>query len=178
MWRWAMSGGILCGADKLSRVAWLQSDSAVAEVLGVEAIASQSTLSRFFGVFSQKSCNVLGGLHRRAAESLPSLREGYTLDLDSWALLHEDGHQAGRGRGLHPAGTQAVSSAADRGVGRKQTDRQLLAAPGRQCVRQRGGGVFASDGARLARPHCASSWCGATRVLARPACKTWPRRWV
>lgn len=28
-------GGILCGADKLSRAAWLQSDPAVAEVLGV-----------------------------------------------------------------------------------------------------------------------------------------------
>ena len=36
-------GGILCGADKLSRVAWLQSDPAIPEVLGVEAIASQST---------------------------------------------------------------------------------------------------------------------------------------
>src|ERR1700730_4710844 len=41
-------GGILCGADKLSRVAWLQSDPAISEVLGVEAVASQSTLSRFF----------------------------------------------------------------------------------------------------------------------------------
>ncbi len=88
-------GGILCGADKLSRVAWLQSDAAVAAVLGVEAIASQSTLSRFFGVFTQKSCQVLGGLHAHAAYSLPSLRAGYTLDLDSWALLHEAGHQAG-----------------------------------------------------------------------------------
>jgi hypothetical protein len=52
-------GGILCGADKLFLVAWLQSDAAVAEVLGVEAIASQSTLSQFFGVFTQKSCGVL-----------------------------------------------------------------------------------------------------------------------
>jgi hypothetical protein len=34
-------------------------------------------------------------LHARAAKSLPTLREGYTLDLDSWALLPEDGHQAG-----------------------------------------------------------------------------------
>ena len=34
-------GGILCGADKLSRVAWLQSDPAVAEVLGIEAVASR-----------------------------------------------------------------------------------------------------------------------------------------
>ena len=88
-------GGILCGADKLSRVAWLQSDPALAEVLGIEAVPSQSTLSRFFEVFSQKTCQVLAGLHRHAVYSLPSLREGYTLDLDSWALLHEDGHQEG-----------------------------------------------------------------------------------
>jgi hypothetical protein len=88
-------GGILCGADKLSRVAWLQSDPAVAEVLGVEAVASQSTLSRFFSVFTQKSCQGLGGLHREAVYWLPSERAGYTLDLDSWALLHEDGHQEG-----------------------------------------------------------------------------------
>lgn len=88
-------GGILCGADKLSRVAWLQSDPALSEVLGVEAIASQSTLSRFFGAFGQPSCNRLNGLHRQALASLPSLKEGYTLDLDSWSLLHEDGHQQG-----------------------------------------------------------------------------------
>jgi Transposase DDE domain group 1 len=88
-------GGILCGADKLSRVAWLQSDPAVAEVLGVEAVASQSTLSRFFSVFTQPTCQGLSGLHREAVYRLPSERAGYTLDLDSWALLHEDGHQEG-----------------------------------------------------------------------------------
>jgi hypothetical protein len=88
-------GGILCGADKLSRVAWLQSDPAVAEVLGVEAIASQSTLSRFFGVFGPKTCQALSRLHQEAVYRLPSERAGYTLDLDSWALLHEDGHQEG-----------------------------------------------------------------------------------
>ena len=88
-------GGILCGADKLSRVAWLQSDPAVSEVLGVEGIASQSTLSRFFDVFRQSTCNTLNTLHRQAVYSLPSRKEGYTLDLDSWALLHEDGHQDG-----------------------------------------------------------------------------------
>src|SRR5208282_4780385 len=59
-------GGILCGADKLSRVAWLQSDAAVAEVLGVEGIASQPTFSRFFDVFGQQTCNVLNGLHQQA----------------------------------------------------------------------------------------------------------------
>ena len=88
-------GGILCGADKLSRVAWLQSDAAISEVLGVEAIASQSTFSRFFDVFGQKTCNVLNGLHQQAVYRLPSRQAGYTLDLDSWSLLHEDGHQQG-----------------------------------------------------------------------------------
>jgi len=88
-------GGILCGADKLSRVAWLQSDPALSQVLGVEAIASQSTLSRFFEVFGQKTCNALNDLHRQAVGSLPSLKDGYTLDLDSWSLLNEDGPQQG-----------------------------------------------------------------------------------
>lgn len=100
-------GGILCGADKLSRVAWLQSDPAIAQVLGIEAVASQSTLSRFFEAFSQESCNDLSKLYRQAVQGLPSLQSGYTLDLDSWALLHEDGHQEGVAvgytkRGLKP----------------------------------------------------------------------------
>ena len=88
-------GGILCGADKLSRIAWLQSDPALAEVLGVEAMVSQPTLSRFFAEFTQKTSSQMGQLHGWAMESLPSLKEGHTLDLDSWALLHEDGHQEG-----------------------------------------------------------------------------------
>jgi hypothetical protein len=111
-------GGILCGADKLSRVAWLQSDPAVAEVLGVEAVASQSTLSRFFGVFTQRTCQRLGHLHGQAIYSLPSQREGYTLDLDSWALLHEDGHQEGVAvgytrRGLKPCHRSLIAGLAE-----------------------------------------------------------------
>ncbi|WP_414662871.1 hypothetical protein [Horticoccus sp. 23ND18S-11] len=51
-------GGNLCGADKLARVAHLAHDPAVAEVLGIEAVPSQSTLLRFFAV-----CEELGGLH-------------------------------------------------------------------------------------------------------------------
>lgn len=73
-------GGILAGADKLTRVAWLQSDPAVAEVLGIEAVPSQSTLSRFFGVFSQRSCQGLAGSHARAVFALPTRHGGETLD--------------------------------------------------------------------------------------------------
>lgn len=111
-------GGILCGADKLSRVAWLQSDPAIAQVLGIEAVASQSTLSRFFEAFTQSSCNILAGLHRQALGALPSLKEGYTLDLDSWALLHEDGHQEGVAvgytqRGLKPCHRPLIAGLAE-----------------------------------------------------------------
>jgi len=110
-------GGILCGGDKLSRIAWLQSDPAIAEVLGIEAVASQSTLSRFFEAFSQRSCTDLGALHQHAMQALPSLKSGYTLDLDSWALLHEDGHQEGVAvgytkRGLKPCHRPLVAGLA------------------------------------------------------------------
>ena len=88
-------GGILAGADKLSRVAWLRSDRAIAEVLGIEAMPSQSTLSRFFGRFTAGANERVQGLYRWAFQHLPSRPEGYTLDMDSWALLHEDGHQEG-----------------------------------------------------------------------------------
>ena len=111
-------GGILCGADKLSRVAWLQSDPALAEVLGVESIVSQPTLSRFFAEFTPQSSSVLSGLHPWALGALPSLKEGYTLDLDSWALLHEDGHQQGVAtgytkRGLKPCHRPLIAALAE-----------------------------------------------------------------
>ena len=64
-------------------------------MLGIEAVASQPTLSRCFAAFKQPDCNRLNQLHRQAIYALPSLRPGYTLDLDSWALLHEDGPQDG-----------------------------------------------------------------------------------
>ena len=110
-------GGILCGADKLSRIGWLQSDPALAEVLGVEAIVSQPTLSRFFGQFSQRTSSELAQLHPWAVYGLPSLQEGYTLDLDSWALLHEEGHQQGVAsgytkRGLKPCHRPLIAALA------------------------------------------------------------------
>ena len=88
-------GGVLAGADKLSRIAYLQHDPVIAQVLGIEGIASQSTFSRFLVRFNEASSNRLNALHTWAIGKLPSLKAGYTLDLDSWALLHEDGHQEG-----------------------------------------------------------------------------------
>ena len=56
-------GGILCGADKLARIAHLAHDPALAQVLGIEAVPSQSTSSRFFGACERKACEALAGLH-------------------------------------------------------------------------------------------------------------------
>ena len=99
-----LMGGILCGADKLSRVAYLRSDPALAEVLGIEGLPSQSTLSRFLEGFDQAASDQLNGLHQWAMSRLPSLPEGYTLDLDSWSLLHRDGRQEGVQCGHTPVG--------------------------------------------------------------------------
>jgi hypothetical protein len=111
-------GGILCGADKFSRVAYLADDPAVAEVLGIEAVASQSTFSRFFAEFTQASNEGFARLHGWAAGRLPSRREGYTLDLDSWALLHEDGQQEGVAvgytrKGLKPCHRPLIAALAE-----------------------------------------------------------------
>lgn len=111
-------GGILCGADKLARVAHLAHDPAVAEVLGIEAVPSQSTLSRFFAHCGRRAGEALSDLHRWALEELPSRPHGYTLDLDSFSLLHEDGHQEGvrvgyTRKGLKPCHRPIVAALAE-----------------------------------------------------------------
>jgi len=111
-------GGILCGADKLARVAHLAHDPAVAEVLGIEAVPSQSTLSRFFARCGRGACEALSGLHRWALQDLPVRAEGYTLDLDSFSLLPEDGHQEGvrvgyTRKGLKPCHRPIVAAVAE-----------------------------------------------------------------
>lgn len=111
-------GGILCGADKLARVAHLAHDPAVAEVLGIEAVPSQSTLSRFFARCGRGACEALSGLHRWALQDLAARADGYTLDLDSFSLLHEDGHQEGvrvgyTRKGLKPCHRPIVAAIAE-----------------------------------------------------------------
>lgn len=93
----AFMHGLLCDARKLTHVAHLRRDPLLPELLGIRRVASQSVLSRFFQGFGSAGSNLRcfrplwhWGLHR-----LPSRKEGYTLDLDSTRLLHEDGHQQG-----------------------------------------------------------------------------------
>jgi hypothetical protein len=62
-------------------------------VLGIEAIPNQNTPSRFFGKFSVPSCQRLCQLHAWTLRELPSSarpHEGYKLDRDSMAQLHEE----------------------------------------------------------------------------------------
>jgi len=105
----AFTQGSLCDARKLTQVAYLRRDPLVPELLGIPRVASQSTRSRFFAGFASAGANLRcfrplwqWGLHR-----LPSHKRGYTLDLDSTRLLHEDGQQEGVAigytkRGLKP----------------------------------------------------------------------------
>lgn len=112
-------GGILAGADKLSRIAYLRQAPAIAEeVLGVTAVPSQSTLSRFFAHFTHGTSEGLTALHRWAVRRLPSEHQGYTLDVDSWALWHEDGQQEGvrvgyTRQGLKPCHRPLVAALAE-----------------------------------------------------------------
>jgi hypothetical protein len=87
--------GILAGAKKLTQVAHLRRDPLLPQLLGIEGVGSQSAYSRFFGSFTSGPENTqrFGRLWRWGLERLNSRPEGYTLDLDSTQLLHEDGHQ-------------------------------------------------------------------------------------
>jgi len=102
--------GILCDARKLTHIAYFRRDPVVPELLGVRRVPSQSVFSRFFSGFDSagKNLRCFRSLWHWCMDRLPSQREGgYTLDLDSTRLLHEDGHQDGVAvgytkRGLKP----------------------------------------------------------------------------
>lgn len=102
----AFTHGILCEARKLTHVAYFRRDPAVPEMLGIRRVASQSSLSRFFAGFASAGANLrcFRPLWQWCLAALPSRREGYTLDLDSTRLLHEDGHQEGVQVGYTRAG--------------------------------------------------------------------------
>ena len=89
--------GVLGEARKLTHLAYFRGDPLVPELVGIRRVASQSTFTRFFQGFTSAGKNLVcfRPLWRWGLEGLPSRREGYTLDLDSTRLLHEDGHQEG-----------------------------------------------------------------------------------
>ena len=87
--------GIIAGAKKLTQVAHLRADPLLPQLLGIEAIGSQSAYSRYFQCFKSAPANsqCFGRLWRWSLERLRARKDGYTLDVDSTQLLHEDGHQ-------------------------------------------------------------------------------------
>lgn len=93
----AFTHALLCEARRLTHVAYFRRDALVPEMLGIRRVASQSVLSRFFAGFSSAGRNLacFRPLWRWCVQRLPSCPAGYTLDLDSTRLLHEDGHQQG-----------------------------------------------------------------------------------
>jgi hypothetical protein len=86
--------GILAGAKKLAQVGYLQGDRVLPRLLGIEKMASQYSLGRYFQRFKSAYQNTFcfGPLWRWCLERLPSKFGGYTLDLDTTRLLHEDAH--------------------------------------------------------------------------------------
>ena len=105
----AFTHGLLCDARKLTQVAYLRRDRLVPELLGIRRVASQSVLSRFFQGFGSAGENLrcFRPLWHWCLDRLPTRKAGYTLDLDSTRLLHEDGRQEGVAvgytrRGLKP----------------------------------------------------------------------------
>jgi len=89
--------GIVAGADKLARIGQLRGDPVLPELLEIERLPSQSRLSRWLAIFDGAARNLrtFRALWHWVMEQLPSRPGGYTLDLDSTALVHEDGHQQG-----------------------------------------------------------------------------------
>ena len=105
----AFTHGLLCEARKLTHIAYLRRDPVVPELLNIERVPSQSSFSRFFAGFGSAAANLrcFRPLWRWCVHRLPGRKEGYTLDLDSTRLLHEDGRQEGVAvgytkRGLKP----------------------------------------------------------------------------
>lgn len=98
--------GILAGAQKLAQVAYLRRDCLLPQLLGIKRIPSQSTQTRFFQGFKGAGQNLrtFRAVWRWCLDRLATRPGGYTLDLDSTQLLHEDGHQEGVRTGYTPRG--------------------------------------------------------------------------
>ena len=89
--------GILAGAQKLTPVAQRRREVLPPELLALARVGRQSSFTRFFQGFDRagKNWRAFRPLWRGAMERLPGRQGGYSLDVDSTRLLHEDGHQAG-----------------------------------------------------------------------------------
>jgi hypothetical protein len=163
----AFMHGLLCDARKLTHVAYLRRDPVVPELLGVRRVASQSVLSRFFAGFDSAGTNLrcFRSLWRWCLERLPTVKEGYTLDLDSTSLLHEDGHQEGVAVGYTRVGLKPLFASAFGHAGGSALGGATVVAA-RQCFlwQQRHGVLFGFVG-KFAQPHSLGRRAGRLRFL-------------
>jgi hypothetical protein len=85
---------IVAGAKKLAHVSGLVGDPVLPATLGIQKVASQSALSRYLARFESAIGNdrCFGPLWRWCLQRLSSRPGGYSLDLDTTRLLHEDAH--------------------------------------------------------------------------------------
>lgn len=74
-----------------------------------------------------RGSEALGQVHVACLRDLSERAEGYTLDLDSFSLLHEEGQQKGERVEGPPLGSQALPPPHRRGPGRGALRRALLA---------------------------------------------------
>jgi hypothetical protein len=97
---------ILAGAEKLAQVAYLRRDVLLPSLLAIKRVGSQSTLTRYFQHFQGAAQNLrtFRPMWRWCQDRLATRPGGYTLDLDSTQLLHEEGHQEGVRTGHTPRG--------------------------------------------------------------------------
>jgi hypothetical protein len=85
---------MVAGAQSFCQAAFLRRDTGLARLMELESFPAQYTLSRFFQRFSQAdNQRFFSPLWRWSLDSLPSRSEGYTLDVDSTHLAHDDNEQ-------------------------------------------------------------------------------------
>src|SRR5438309_10677449 len=80
-------GGILAGANKLTRIGHLRQEPLLGELMDIKRLPSQSTLSRLLACFEGAAQNWRGfrALWRWCMMPLPRLTGRYSLDVDSTA---------------------------------------------------------------------------------------------
>ncbi|MBC7366168.1 MAG: hypothetical protein H7343_05035 [Undibacterium sp.] len=136
----AFTHGLLCAARKGTHVAYFRRDPLAPAPLGIPRVASQSTLSRFFGEFASAGENLacVRPLWRWQRDRLPRREGGYTPDPDSTRRLHEDGHQEGVRAGYTRLG-ETLPASAPGGRRRGASGRATLAALRQRDLRQQHG---------------------------------------
>jgi hypothetical protein len=94
--------GVLCGASRFAHVLRLRNDEALSAILGTRRIPSASTLTRYFGSFTQGDIERMSGALWAWTFGRMGARDAdCTLDLDS-SVFTRYGSQEGAKKGYNP----------------------------------------------------------------------------